>query len=93
MPRTERSPLRVLVLSADYVPGAWSGIGTAVATQAAALARRGVAVDVLLPADHPAIRNRCQAPHTSRTRTEGVRCLTPVETRWLRCGPYFFRSE
>src|SRR3954465_5289348 len=58
MPRTERSPVRVLVLSADYAPGALSGIGTAVATQATAVARRRVEVDVLVPADHPAIRSR-----------------------------------
>jgi 1,4-alpha-glucan branching enzyme len=40
--------VRILVLTADYAPGAWSGIGTAVAAQAAAVARRGVDVDVMV---------------------------------------------
>ena len=43
--------MRVLVLTADYAPGAWSGIGTAVAVQAAAVARRGLDVDVMVPED------------------------------------------
>jgi 1,4-alpha-glucan branching enzyme len=41
--------MRVLVLSADYPPRAWSGIGAAVALQARAMTRQGVEVDVLLP--------------------------------------------
>ncbi len=45
--------LRVLVLTADYPPRTWSGIGTAVATQAAALARSGAAVDVVAPPPVP----------------------------------------
>jgi len=38
--------VRVLVLTADYGPNVWSGIGTAVSHQAAALAARGHHVDV-----------------------------------------------
>ena len=41
--------MRVLVLTADYPPRVWSGIGGAVALQAEAAARQGVEVDVLLP--------------------------------------------
>jgi len=39
---------RVLVLTADYPPSVWSGIGTAVARQARALACGGVGVQVLV---------------------------------------------
>jgi 1,4-alpha-glucan branching enzyme len=46
--------VRVLVLTSDYVPGNWSGIGTAVACQSAALARLGVDVEVILPESHRA---------------------------------------
>ncbi|MEM8960940.1 MAG: glycosyltransferase family 4 protein [Acidobacteriota bacterium] len=41
----------VLVLTADYPPRVWSGIGTAVARQCEALARRGVRVRVLVADD------------------------------------------
>ena len=40
---------RVLVLTADYPPRVWSGIGTAVAGQAAALRERGLLVEVVRP--------------------------------------------
>ncbi len=40
--------VRVLVLSADYGPRAWSGIGIAVAQQARALRRLGIEAHVLL---------------------------------------------
>ena len=46
--------MRALVLTSDYVPGNWSGIGTAVACQAAALARLGVDLEVLVPGNHRA---------------------------------------
>jgi glycosyltransferase involved in cell wall biosynthesis len=46
--------MRVLVLTADYAPGAWSGIGAAVAVETAAVAGQGVEVDVLLPPDREA---------------------------------------
>jgi 1,4-alpha-glucan branching enzyme len=42
----------LIVLTADYAPGNWSGIGVAVAYQAAALAELGCDVDVITP--HPA---------------------------------------
>jgi glycogen synthase len=42
--------LRLLLLTADYPPSNWSGIGTAVSHQAAALAELGVDVHVLTPA-------------------------------------------
>lgn len=41
--------MRVLVLTADYPPRAWSGIGVAVERQAQALAGLGIDVDVLAP--------------------------------------------
>ena len=40
--------MRVLVLTADYPPGVWSGIGNAVERQAVALAALGAEVDVLV---------------------------------------------
>ena len=46
--------MRVIVLTSDYVPGNWSGIGTAVACQCDALARLGVDVEVMVPASHRA---------------------------------------
>ena len=46
--------MRVLVLSADYPPRAWSGIAAAVGIQAEAVVRQGVEVDVLLPPGQPA---------------------------------------
>lgn len=60
--------MRVLVLAADYVPGAWSGIGAAVASQTAAVARQGVEVDLMLPAARPAP----PAPRTTRLRTHAL---------------------
>jgi glycosyltransferase involved in cell wall biosynthesis len=39
--------MRILLLTADYLPKPWSGIGVAVAGQARALARAGAAVAVL----------------------------------------------
>lgn len=57
-----RSPSpRVLVLTADYPPRVWSGIGTAVERQARALAGRGAEVTVVTPAaprQPPAVRGR-----------------------------------
>jgi len=41
-------PLRVLILSADFTPQPWSGIGVAVSRQARALADLGVDVDVVV---------------------------------------------
>ncbi len=40
--------MRILVLTADYAPGSWSGIGVAVARQAEALAALGAEVRVLV---------------------------------------------
>jgi glycosyltransferase involved in cell wall biosynthesis len=40
--------VRVMILTADYSPGAWSGIGVAVEQQARALAALGVEVHVLV---------------------------------------------
>lgn len=62
----------MLVLTADYAPRAWSGIGTAVAAQAAAVARRGVEIDVLVPEDHPA------ASEAAAEGPPGVHRLTPA---------------
>lgn len=45
---------RVLLLAADWAPGAWSGIGAAVAHQARALAGLGLEVEVLLARDEGA---------------------------------------
>ena len=39
-------PIRMLMLSADFAPGSWSGIGVAVSRHARALARLGVEVHV-----------------------------------------------
>ncbi|HEY8207053.1 MAG TPA: glycosyltransferase family 4 protein [Myxococcaceae bacterium] len=46
--------MRVLVLTADYPPRTWSGIGAAVQRQARALAALGVQVTVLVPDPDPA---------------------------------------
>jgi glycosyltransferase involved in cell wall biosynthesis len=45
--RSER-PARVLLLTADYPPGVWSGIGASVESQATALAQAGADVHVLV---------------------------------------------
>jgi glycosyltransferase involved in cell wall biosynthesis len=45
--RGERSVRSVLLLTADFVPGNWSGIGVAVEAQARALVERGSHVEVL----------------------------------------------
>lgn len=45
------SPRRVIVLCADWSPGAWSGLGVAVAHQARALAALGLQVEVLVARD------------------------------------------
>lgn len=63
--------MRLLVLTADYVPRPWSGIGTAVAVQAAALARQGVDVDVVVSED----RVSAQA---SASGGASVHALTPT---------------
>jgi glycosyltransferase involved in cell wall biosynthesis len=44
--------MRLLVLTADYPPNNWSGIGTAVAFQARALVRLGCDVRVITSTDH-----------------------------------------
>jgi 1,4-alpha-glucan branching enzyme len=63
--------MRTLVLTSDYVPGNWSGIGTAVASQAAALAHLGVDVEVMVPGSH-------RAAFSTRDRSgPAVRPLTP----------------
>jgi 1,4-alpha-glucan branching enzyme len=54
--------LRVLMLSADYVPDNWSGIGVAVASQARNLVGLGVHVEVL-----------SAAPATVSSSSQGVR--------------------
>jgi len=41
--------MRVMLLTADYPPGLWSGIGAAAETQAQALAAAGAEVHVVLP--------------------------------------------
>lgn len=53
---------RVLILTADYAPGHWSGIGVAVESQARALAAAGLEVDVVTAA--AASNEAAQAPRT-----------------------------
>ncbi len=40
--------LKVIILTADYGPNAWSGIGAAVESQAKALVLSGIEVDVFI---------------------------------------------
>jgi len=50
--------MRLLVLTADYPPNVWSGIGVAVKNQAQALAERGLEVCVLYSSASPAQADR-----------------------------------
>jgi glycosyltransferase involved in cell wall biosynthesis len=70
--------VRVLVLSADYMPSAWSGIGSAVAVQAAAVARQGVDVEVMLP-ETCAAAAVSQGPRLRVRSLNGVRFPTRPE--------------
>lgn len=63
--------MRTLLLTADYPPRAWSGIGTAVATQARALAHIGAGVRVLSPSGVTA-----GAPRSPRAAGDPV--VTPL---------------
>ncbi|MGH2537004.1 MAG: glycosyltransferase family 4 protein [Candidatus Promineifilaceae bacterium] len=74
-----KQPLRVLLLSADYLPDVWSGIGVAVANQARALAGAGAAVTVLLGSRRPR-RKAAEVPGvTLRPLTAGRCPVNPAD--------------
>ncbi len=66
----------MLTLAADWAPGAWSGLGVAVAHQARALADLGLAVDVLVA------RENVAATHTRGLRVRALpRARFPFDPR------------
>ncbi len=69
---SEDAASRVLVLTADYPPAVWSGIGTAVERQAKALARGGAGVQVMV-----APRQGVAAPAPYANGRLSVRPLDP----------------
>jgi glycosyltransferase involved in cell wall biosynthesis len=56
-PRRVSAAQRILMLTADFAPGNWSGIGVAVAAQARALVEVGNEVEVLWAKDEPYSRS------------------------------------
>lgn len=73
--------LRVLILTADFPPHHWSGIGVAVGHQAVALAEQGIDVQVLVAA-----RPGWPAP----TLTSGRLVVGPLSTNRFPVNPYDF---
>lgn len=55
--------MKVMLLTADYPPGLWSGIGSAVEIQAAALVHAGAEVHVVLPRRPATSEFTTNAPH------------------------------
>src|SRR6266481_3531552 len=79
--RRGECPARVLLLTADYPPGVWSGIGASVESQATALAQAGADVHVL-------VASRSQLPAATAAgpvlhRLAGPAC--PVDPRTFDC--------
>ncbi len=58
--------MKVLMLTADYPPDAWSGVGVAVRHRAEALCRLGVEVDVLVSRDLAPVEETPAAPGKPR---------------------------
>lgn len=83
MPRgSEGAAPRVLVLTSDYPPAVWSGIGTAVERQAGALARLGLNVQVLVA---PSQGLPPSAPYADGTLT-----VRPLDRRRFPIDPASF---
>lgn len=58
--------MKVLMLTADYPPDPWSGVGVAVRHRAEALCRLGVDVDVLVSNDLAPVRENLSTTHGPR---------------------------
>jgi glycogen(starch) synthase len=78
--RVER-PARVLLLTADYPPDVWSGIGSAVESQANALARAGADVHVLVASASRLPAANASGPVLHRLN----RSACPVDPRGFDC--------